>query len=48
MDATDTDIAAAPLPTDKTLRARQSIVLQFGRFIAINFKMFKIIRKERH
>ncbi len=48
MDATNTDIAAAPLPTDKTLRARQRVVLQFGRFIAINFKMFKIIRKERH
>jgi len=47
MDVTDADIAAAPLPTDKTLRARQSVIAQFGRFVAINLKMLKIIRKER-
>ena len=47
MDSTDSDIAIAPLPTDKTLRARKSLLIQFGRFLAINAKMLKIIRRER-
>lgn len=46
MDTTQSDIESAPLPTAKTLRARQSLVVQVGRFIAINLKMAKIIRKE--
>jgi len=46
MDNTDTDIESAPLPTDKTLRARKNLVRQFGRFLAINTKMLRIIRKE--
>ena len=48
MDHTADDIAAAPLPTPKTLRARGSLVIQFERFLAINLKMAKIIRKEHH
>ncbi len=48
MHDTDADIASAPLPTANTLRARQSLIVQFGRFLAINAKMLKIIRKERH
>jgi hypothetical protein len=46
MHDTDADIASAPLPTAKTLRARKNLVVQFGRFLAINTKMLKIIRKE--
>ena len=46
MDDTDANIARAPLPMDKTLRARKNVFIQFGRFIAINAKMLKIIRKE--
>jgi hypothetical protein len=46
MDDTDANIASAPLPTAKTLRARKNLVIQFGRFVAINTKMLKIIRKE--
>ena len=46
MDHTDADIASAPLPTERTLRARSSLLAQFGRFVAINLKMAKIIRKE--
>ncbi len=46
MDHTADDIAAAPLPTPKTLRARSNLVVQFERFLAINLKMAKIIRKE--
>ena len=47
MDSTDSDIASAPLPTEKTLRARKNLLVQSGRFLAINAKMLKIIRKER-
>jgi hypothetical protein len=46
MDTTQSDIERAPLPTAKTLRARQGLLVQVGRFIAINLKMAKIIRKE--
>ena len=48
MDNTDANIASAPLPTKKTLRARKSLLAQFARFMAINLKMLKIIRKEHH
>ena len=46
MDTTDIDIASAPLPTASTLRARKNLIRQFGRFLVINTKMLKIIRKE--
>ncbi len=36
-------IADAPLPTDATLRRRQSLLFQFGRFARINLKMMRII-----
>ena len=36
-------IADAPLPTPVTLRMRQNIFVQFGRFIRINLKMMRII-----
>ncbi len=36
-------IADAPLPTPTTLRKRQSILVQFGRFVRINLKMLRII-----
>lgn len=47
MDTTTEDIARAPLPTRTTLRARQSLVVQFVRFLAINAKMVRIIVRER-
>ena len=47
MDDTTASIEQAPLPTPGTLRARRNLVLQFGRFAAINLKMVRIIRKER-
>jgi hypothetical protein len=47
MDDTEANVARAPLPTAKTLRARKNLLIQFGRFLAINTKMLKIIRKER-
>ena len=47
MDDTTASIERAPLPTASTLRARRNLLLQFGRFAAINLKMVRIIRKER-
>jgi hypothetical protein len=46
MDHTADDIGSAPLPTARTLRVRKSLIAQFGRFLAINLKMAKIIWKE--
>jgi len=44
----DEVIAQAPLPTGKTLRARKNVFLQCFRFISINVKMIKMIRKGHH
>ncbi len=41
-------IARAPLPTEKTLRQRKNLVIQFIRFCVINMKMIKMIRKGHH
>ncbi|MCX6429547.1 MAG: hypothetical protein NTX12_00955 [Actinobacteria bacterium] len=48
MENADEVIARAPLPTAKTLRARRNIFVQFLRFVSINFKMIKMIRKGHH
>ena len=48
MENADDVIAKAPLPTDKTLRARRNLLLQFWRFIAINIRMVKMIFKGNH
>src|SRR5450631_1049721 len=38
MDDTEANVASAPLPTDKTLRARKNLIIQLQRFAAINLK----------
>lgn len=48
MDNEDDVIAKAPLPTEKTLRARKNLLIQLWRFIAINFRMVKMIFKGNH
>ena len=48
MENPDESIARAPLPTDKTLRLRKNLAMQFVRFCAINLKMIKMIRKGHH
>ncbi len=48
MDNADSSIAQAPLPTNKTIRARTSLVIQAWRFAAINLRMIMIIRKGHH
>jgi len=36
-------IAAAPLPTSATLRERKNVFIQFGRFIAFNLRIIRVI-----
>jgi hypothetical protein len=45
MDNVEESIAHAPLPTERTLRARQNLFFQSWRFVAINLKMLKMIHK---
>jgi hypothetical protein len=45
MDTTGDRIAAAPLPTTRTLRRRSSIPLQIWRFGQINLRMLRMVRK---
>ena len=42
------DLSHAPLPTEKTLKMRKNPLFQFARFMALNFKMIKMIRKGHH
>ena len=45
MENPNDSIAHAPLPTEKTLRFRKNLIIQFWRFIIINLKMLAMIRK---
>ena len=45
MDPVTVSIAAAPLPTEGTLKRRASLPFQLYRFLAINLKMVRVIRR---
>lgn len=45
MSDVDERIAAAPMPTPKTLRRRTSLPLQLTRFVVINIKMVRMVLK---
>jgi hypothetical protein len=45
MDSTNERIAQAPLPTRAELRRRRSVVRQFGRFMRINWTMWRLARR---
>lgn len=42
------DVDHAPLPTGRTLRSRQSLVVQAWRFAVINLRMARMIRRSHH
>ncbi|NTW38855.1 MAG: hypothetical protein HGA44_03035 [Cellulomonadaceae bacterium] len=42
---TDESIAAAPMPTPRTLARRQNVLVQLVRFAAINLKMMRVIAR---
>lgn len=48
MDDADASIARSPLPTPRTLRARSNLAVQAWRFLGINLRMVKMIRKGHH
>ncbi len=48
MDNVDDRIALAPLPTERTVRRRKSLPVQFVRFALINLRMIAMVRKGHH
>jgi hypothetical protein len=48
MNLGDERIAAAPLPTIRTLRLRAFVPFQLWRFLRINLRMVAMIRKSDH
>lgn len=45
MNPIDERIAAAPLPTPRTLRRRVSLPVQLWRFVRINLRMLQMVHK---
>ena len=48
MDSVDDRIAAAPLPTARTIRMRTSLPIQLWRFALINLKIVRMVTKGHH
>ncbi|HON74578.1 MAG: hypothetical protein U0Q14_03495 [Dermatophilaceae bacterium] len=46
--AADRVVGAAPLPTEKTLKARRNLVIQAGRFVLLNARIMKMVLKGHH
>ena len=42
------DVSVAPLPTQQTLRRRQSIPVQAGRFAVFNARIMRMVLKGHH
>jgi hypothetical protein len=43
--STVADLSRSPLPTRKTLRRRQSLLLQFVRFIRFDLRILRMVAK---
>ena len=39
------DLSRSPMPTAKTLRQRRGLVFQFGRFLAFNVRIMRMVLK---
>ncbi|NLT25149.1 MAG: hypothetical protein GXX90_00605 [Microbacteriaceae bacterium] len=39
------DLQRAPLPSARTLRQRKNVFYQFGRLLALSFKMMRVIMR---
>lgn len=42
------DLSGAPLPTEKTLKHRRSLLPQAGSFVVFNLRMLRLITKGKH
>lgn len=48
MSSTDEQIAAAPLPTARTLRRRNNLAVQAARFVALNTRIMRMVARGHH
>lgn len=39
------DLSSAPLPTKQTLKARQNLLTQFGKFVAFDLRIMRMVVK---
>lgn len=39
------DLSGAPLPTKQTLKARQNLLTQFGKFVAFDLRIMRMVVK---
>lgn len=46
MSDVNAQIAVAPMPTEKTLRQRTSLLFQLWRFLSINLRIYRMVVKE--
>lgn len=42
------DLSKAPLPTEKTLRMRRNLPLQFLRFVSFDLRIMRMVAKGHH
>lgn len=42
------DLSKAPLPSKETLRARQGLLGQLGRFVAFDLRIMRMVAKGHH
>lgn len=42
------DLSKAPLPTEQTLKARQSLVGQFTKFVGFDLRIMRMVLKGHH
>jgi len=42
------DLSKAPMPTQKTLKMRQSLPFQFTRFLSFNSRIMRMVIKGHH
>lgn len=45
MDTAQARIDAAPLPDERELRRRRNLVVQFFRFLALNWNMYRLAKR---
>ena len=46
--STVADLSRSPLPTRNTLRRRQSLILQFVRFVRFDLRILRMVTKAHH
>jgi hypothetical protein len=47
-DTSVADLSRSPMPTTRTLRYRQSLFVQFFRFVAFDLRIMRMVLKGHH